>query len=68
MRACLAWSILTVGFGVFIAMLVAMHRHRAHATAAGERRGVGEYFWALVPWLIVALCSAPAVHQMLTSG
>lgn len=28
---------------------------------------MAEYVWTVVPWLIVALCAAPAVHRVLAA-
>ena len=59
MRAVFVWTLLLIALGVFIAMLVSVWRHRP---------AVGEYVWTLVPWIIVAICAAPAVHQVLAAG
>jgi heme/copper-type cytochrome/quinol oxidase subunit 2 len=68
MRIALLWTVLVIGAGVFVAMFAAMWRHRAHPTAASLRGAFIEHLWALVPWLLMALCAAPAVHRILATG
>jgi hypothetical protein len=47
---------------VLVAVLFAIRSHRLWAT---DSRAAVEYAWAVVPWLMVALCAAPAVHRFL---
>ena len=68
MRVALVWTVLVIALGVFIAMLVGVWRHRAHATTAAQPNALAsEYAWATVPWIIMALCVTPAVRQVLAA-
>ena len=66
MRLAVLWVVLAIGAGVFVAMLAAMWRHRAQATTV-VLSSASEYVWALIPWLIMALCVAPAVHGVIAA-
>ena len=69
MRVAFAWSVLVIALGVFIAMLASVWRHQFHApTAAKPDALVREYVWTTVPWIILAICVAPAVHEVLAAG
>ncbi len=65
MRIALLWTVLVIAAGVFVAMLVSIRHHRALAKATGQPGPLLEYVWALVPWLLVALCAAPSVRSIL---
>ena len=68
MRVAVLWTLLAIGNGVFLAMLVALWRHRAQVTTPAQPKTVSENVWAMVPWLIVAFCAAPAVHHTLATN
>ena len=69
MQVALVWTSLVIALVVFIAMLVGVWRHQAHAKIAGRSTAlVSEYVWSTVPWIIVALSAAPAVHEVLAAG
>ena len=69
MRVAFVWSALVIALVVFIAMLVGVWRHQAHAKVAGHTTAlVSEYVWTTVPWIILAICVAPAVHEVLAAG
>jgi heme/copper-type cytochrome/quinol oxidase subunit 2 len=57
---------LATGAGVVVATLDAVRRHRAHTTTLVQSNAT-EYVWVVIPWLIVALCVAPAVHRVLAA-
>ena len=63
MRIAILWTLLAIGVGVLVVMLVSVWRHQARATPVPN--AAVEYVWAMIPWLIVALCAAPAVHHVL---
>jgi hypothetical protein len=46
-------------------MLLAIRSHRLRAT---DSRAAVEYAWAVVPWVMVALCAAPAVQRFLAAS
>jgi heme/copper-type cytochrome/quinol oxidase subunit 2 len=66
MRMALLWMLLAIGAGVFVAMLLAIWRQGAHRRTP-EPTPIVEYVWAVVPWLLVALCVAPSVRRILAS-
>jgi len=68
LRIAILWVVLTTGAGVFVAMLVALRRHRAHVTTSAQSKAAAEYVWTVVPWVIFALCVAPAVRLVLAAG
>jgi heme/copper-type cytochrome/quinol oxidase subunit 2 len=68
MRVALLWTVLVIATGLFLAVLVATWHHRAHPTTPSQPTAVRECFWAMVPWLIVVLAAAPAVHRVLKTG
>jgi heme/copper-type cytochrome/quinol oxidase subunit 2 len=68
MRIAILRAALVMGAGVLVAMLVAMRRHRARAAGSAQAIAFAEYLWAVVPWLIVALCVTPAVQRILAAG
>jgi len=68
MRVAFVWTALVIALVVFIAMLVGLWRHQAQAKIAGQSIAlVSEYVWNTVPWIIVALCVAPAVNHFVAS-
>jgi heme/copper-type cytochrome/quinol oxidase subunit 2 len=64
MRIVVLWVALAGGAGVFVAMIAATRRHRAHAPTFVQANAT-EYIWLMIPWLIVALSMAPAVRKVL---
>jgi len=66
MRIAVLWIVLATGASVFVAMLDAARRRRAQATTFVQPNAT-EYVWVLIPWLIVVLCAAPAVHRVLAA-
>jgi heme/copper-type cytochrome/quinol oxidase subunit 2 len=68
MRVALLWFMLTISVGLFVQMLLALRNYRAHNTVIRHPRAAVEYGWALVPWLILALGAAPALHRILAAG
>jgi hypothetical protein len=65
MRIFLLWNLLVASGAVVIAMLLAIRSHRLRAT---DPRAAVEYAWAVVPWVMAALCAAPAVQRFLAAG
>lgn len=68
MRVALLWFVLAIGGGLFVHMLVALRNCRAHNTVLTHPRAAAEYGWATVPWLIIALVVASAVHRIFAAG
>ena len=68
MRIVFLWTLLAIGVGVFVAMLLATWHHDAHAPTPHRPRATVELLWSLVPWLLIALCVGPAVNRVLASG
>jgi heme/copper-type cytochrome/quinol oxidase subunit 2 len=69
MRIAFVWSVLVIALGVFMAMLVSVWRHQSLAPTTGESNTVvSEYVWTSIPWIILAICVAPAVHEVLAAG
>ena len=68
LRVAFAWFTIAIAIGLFLATLFATHRGRRHMAQPFHSSAVIEYAWALVPWLIVALCLSPAVQRILTTG
>ena len=66
MRIAFLYVVLATGLGVFVAMLISMRHHRCDAATSPQPNATAECVWAVIPWLIVALCVAPAVHLVLT--
>ena len=65
MRVTILLPMLAIVIGLFVAMLVALHNHRArNAVHTQPKAAAVEYVWAIVPWLIVALGAAPAVRRL----
>ena len=64
MRVAILWTLLAIGVGVLVVMLVSVWRHQARATTPVPN-AAAEYVWAMIPCLIVTLCAAPAVHRVL---
>ena len=64
MRVVALWVVLAISAGVFVAMLLALRNYRARNAVLIPPKAVAEYGWAIVPWLIVALGAAPAVHHI----
>ena len=60
--------LLTVGAAVFLAMLVSIRWYNAIVVPPAQSKFAVEYAWSLIPWLIVVLCAAPAVHRIFTTG
>jgi hypothetical protein len=48
-------------------MLGALRHHRARVTTSAHPNAAAEYVWTVIPWLILALCLAPAVHRVLAA-
>ena len=65
MRIFLLWNLLVASGGVFVAMMLAIRAHRLRVT---DSNAAVEYAWAVLPWVMVALCAAPAVHRLLAAG
>jgi hypothetical protein len=65
MKIFLLWNVMVASGAVVIAMLLAIRSHLLRTTDA---RAAVEYAWAVVPWVTVALCAAPAVHRFLAAG
>jgi hypothetical protein len=65
MRIFLLWNLLVAGGAVFVAVLFAIRSHRLRAS---DSTAAVEYAWAVLPWVMVALCAAPAVHRFLSAG
>jgi hypothetical protein len=59
---------LAIGTGLCVQMLLALRHYRAHNTVLMHARAAVDYGWAIVPWLIVALGAAPAVHRIFAAG
>jgi hypothetical protein len=68
MRVIVLWILLTVGAAVFLAMLVSNRWYKAIVVPPAEWKFAVEYASSLIPWLIVVLCAAPAVHRVFTTG
>ena len=68
MRIAVLWVLLAVAAGVFVAMLGALRHHWAHVTTSAHPNAGAEYVWTVIPWLILALCLAPAVHRVLAAN
>ncbi|HEV7607806.1 MAG TPA: hypothetical protein VGO61_10745 [Steroidobacteraceae bacterium] len=69
LRVAFVCITLVIALVVFIAMLVGLWRHQAHARVAGRSTAlVSEYVWSTVPWIIVVLCATPAVHHFFAAG
>jgi hypothetical protein len=68
MRVALLWFMLAISMALFMGMLLALRDYRAHNTVLRHPRGVVEYAWAVVPWVIVAVSAAPAVRRIFTAG
>jgi heme/copper-type cytochrome/quinol oxidase subunit 2 len=49
-------------------MLFALRRHRAAVRTSPQPQTAIEYVWTVIPWLILALCVAPAVRRVLADG
>jgi heme/copper-type cytochrome/quinol oxidase subunit 2 len=51
---------------VFLSMLVAIALHRAARGPEDsyQSSAVAEYVWAVVPWLMMAVCVLPAVRRI----
>jgi heme/copper-type cytochrome/quinol oxidase subunit 2 len=62
-RIAILWTLLAIGVGVLVSMLISVWRHQVRATTP-VRKAVAEYVWTMIPCLIMALCAAPAVHQV----
>jgi len=67
LRIAVLWVLLAVAAGVFVAMLGALRHHWAHVTTSAHPNAGAEYVWTVIPWLILALCLAPAVHRVLAA-
>jgi hypothetical protein len=65
MKIFLLWNLLVASGAVVIAMRLAIRSHRLRAT---DSRAAVEYAWAVVPWVMVALCAAPAVQRFLAAS
>jgi len=65
MRVVVLWAAVAIGLGVFVVMLASMWRYRRTHATTPVARSAAEYVWALIPCLIVTLCTAPAVHHVL---
>jgi hypothetical protein len=65
MRIFLLCNLLVASGALCVAILLATRSHRLRAT---DSRAAVEYAWAVVPWVMVALCAAPAVHRILAGG
>jgi hypothetical protein len=62
MAIFLLWNLLVAGGSLLVAVLFAIRSHRLRAT---DSRAAVEYAWAVLPWVMVALCAAPVVHRLL---
>lgn len=68
-RVAFLGFVLLTALAVFIAMLVSVWRHQTHAPTPAKPNAVfREYVWTGVPWIILAICVAPAVHEVLAAG
>ena len=65
MRIFLLWNSLVASGAMVVAMLLAIRSYRLRAT---DSRAAVECAWAVVPWVVVALCAAPVVHRFLAAG
>jgi len=68
MRVALLWFMLVISGGVFVEMLLALRNYRAHNIVLTHPRAAVEYAWAALPWVIAAVCGAPAVQRILAAG
>ena len=65
MRIFLLCNSLVTGGALLVAMLLAIRSRRLRAT---DTRAAVEYAWAVVPWMVVALCAALVVDRILVVG
>jgi hypothetical protein len=65
MRIFLLCNLLVASGALCVVIMLAIRSHRLRAT---DSQAAAEYAWALVPWVMVALCAAPAVHRILAGG
>ena len=65
MKLFLLWNLLVASGAVLVAMLLAIRSHRLRAV---DSRAAIECAWAVLPWVMAALCAAPAVHRLLAAG
>ena len=49
-------------------MLVAFRHHWRIVRTSAQLNAIVEYVWTGVPWLILALCFALAVHRLFAAG
>jgi hypothetical protein len=68
LRIAVLWILSQWVPAVFVAMLRALRRHWAHVTTSAHPNAAAEYAWTVIPWLILALCLAPAVHRVLAAN
>jgi hypothetical protein len=61
MKLFLLCSSLVAGVALFIALLLAVRARQLRAT---DPRAAVDYAWAVVPWVMAALCAAPAVRRI----
>ena len=64
MRTAVLWASLATAAAVYAAMLVTL----ACSTTRAGKSTVIELFFALVPWLILIVCAAPAARAVLAGG
>jgi heme/copper-type cytochrome/quinol oxidase subunit 2 len=68
MKVVLLCIMLAVSGGVFATMLLATHYNRKRGAVPAHMSAFIEYGWAIIPWLIVALAAAPAIHRVLSTA
>jgi hypothetical protein len=56
-RVAVLWSLLAIANLTYLVMLATLQRSRP--------RRIVELAWAVVPWLITALCAGPTVRHIL---
>jgi len=67
MRVAILWSVLVIATIANLAMFATLWRGRSAASRRALSNGATELAWAIVPWLIAALCAAPTVHHILAN-
>lgn len=61
----LLWNSLVASGALAVAVLLVIRSHWLRAT---DSTAAIECAWAVVPWVIVALSAAPAVHRFFAAG
>lgn len=70
MRLIVLELCLAIAAVVFLTMLagIASHRRQSRGHGTLSRSALGDYLWAIIPWIMAAAAAWPAVSRIVAVG